>query len=701
MRSFFLSIAILGFWLLPGTGRSDEPPTDPYLCIVPVPYGETGSTRRVGRHPDPVFFQFIPGYPTPIFFAHGSPGSLYIDPGGHLRLHPRPDTHYFDPYYAGPHGTVFWWDHAGRALFFDRKRGYFRPIVEASADQRVELSALRAALDGKGSAGPVPQKLGRGGVRNLSSRRGSSRATGDHWRVEAPALGIVIEGRADRLRLTKGERSVEHVVPGLSTLSWHLTELPRSGRAVLVSLFESRMLVVDEDLNLTRPAGDWRLPRHPEVLLLPETGEALVTTSNALFWLRDRRISGPDICGNVEPPPSQPIRLIKPQGADEMIQDERDRVGGFWPDARNGTVLLLSERGLFRLGQDNGVRRIEGDRGYRYRGSWRIPGTDQVMVGTGRGFVVVDGNGILFDSGKIERSCCFEAEPILRNPRTGSVLLSDGRYLTRDWQIRELKVPSPNLRLDLWGPAVSSAAWLPGPLIGGFLWDEKDELHLLGIELSPPIDSRMRNRAVQGSPFWLDFARFGFLATIIRGWRKLGPDLKLVPMPGQPEEYVDAIWGGRPQLAFLDPGIGDVLLGLREGLWAVDPAGTMRRVACEAGCAYGYVTSIVGLPGAEGSAIVGAEGGLFRNDPGAGGILRRIAEIDRTGAVFRLHAVPWRKMILIEAALGNFTWTEDAGLRLLGVKADSWFTPRFVVTEAPDRVFVRGVDLTVLEFPED
>lgn len=696
------SIVLAALCLLPVSGQSDERPVDPYLCLAPVPFGETGETRAAGRWPHPQQVQFLPGYPTPIFFTARLPGALYIDPEGRLRPHPDPNPSRMQTrYYLGSQATVLAWDQPGSTLFFDPNRGHFRPVEEATAKQRAELQALRERLreDATGI-----REIGWGGVHPIPAGRpprslGQTRSSA--WRVTAPGLGVEIEANEDRLTLSKGDRQAEYSVPGLAPLGWELTELPQSGRVVLVSLFESRMLVVDEDLNLTRPVGEWRLPRQPEVLLLPETGEALVKTSLALFWLRDKRISGADICGDTEPPPAQPARLITPPGTEQVLQADNDRVAGFWPDPESGTVLLHSKHGLFRLGPDGKARKLSEAPDYHYQYSYPVPGTTQVLVNAGRRFVIVDGDDIVFDSGIIAERCCLTLRPVLRNPATGSVLLDDGRYLTRDYQLRQLAVPGTHLRLFSDPPAVASPAWLPGPLLGGFLWDENDELRSLGITLAPPRPDRLSNRVITGAGYWMAVDRFQFLMTIIKGWRKLDANLRLEQMPGQPDVYLNKTWGGgQPPTAIFDPGKGDVLLGLPEGLWAVRADGAMRYVECSDGCKYGHVSAIVVAPDEPGKALVAAAGGLFRYDPEAGGNLVRMVPIDRTGSVIRLHSVPSQGITLIEADFGNFVWDADLGLRRLDIEVYSEFESRFIVTHAPRRVFVQDRGLKVLEFPE-
>ena len=152
---------------------------------------------------------------------------------------------------------------------------------------------------------------------------------GEPWWIDAPASGLRVEADGDTLTLVRIGRSRRYAVPGVAWGNWHLTDLPRSGRVVLHGGRNQPLLLVDTDLRLTRPAGDWRLGANPDVLALPATGEALITASKALYWLRDTRLSGAGICGDTTPPPPQPMTLTDPPGAEVLAPHPGP--GGYLP----------------------------------------------------------------------------------------------------------------------------------------------------------------------------------------------------------------------------------------------------------------------------------------------------------------------------------------------------------------------------------
>ena len=184
--------------------------------------------------------------------------------------------------------------------------------------------------------------------------------------------------------------------------------------------------------------------------------------------------------------------------------------------------------------------------------------------------------------------------------------------------------------------------------------------------------------------FWTDVPRFRFLIGMRDGFVRFGPDLKLTPMPGQPDRY--AGYAYNPIDMTFDPGTGAVLAGTRWDLLAITADGAIRRVPCRDGCDYGWVGALAPDPAAPAGALcVGTEAGLFRYDPAAGDIAP-LLPVERTGSVYDLRPVPWLGFTLVDAGFGTFTWSPAHGLRRIAGENGAVRPPPLVVIPEARRI---------------
>ena len=226
-------------------------------------------------------------------------------------------------------------------------------------------------------------------------------------------------------------------------------------------------------------------------------------------------------------------------------------------------------------------------------------------------------------SGRVGDDCTLDLRPLARNPATGTIWLEGGQRLAAAGDLLERDGPHR---------PVAAPDWLDAPLVGFALWGPDDRL----VPLAPDLDARYkdwkRRQPSDVDRFWTDIPRFRFLIGMRDGFVRFGPDLKLAPMPGQPDRY--AGYAYNPIDMTFDPGTGAVLVGTRWDLLAIAADGAIRRVPCRSGCDYGWVGTVAPDPATRAGALVGTEAGLFRYDP-ANGDIAPLLPVERTGSVLR------------------------------------------------------------------
>ena len=487
--------------------------------------------------------------------------------------------------------------------------------------------------------------------------------------AETPRFHLRVETEGDTLRLAWGDRSREVVLPSVGYGSWSLTELERSGRVLFRRVFGG-LLLIDEELNLTRPDGDWRLSR-PEAIYLPETGEALVTTGSALpyrhglSWLRDRRISGPGVCGDTTPPAVQGWRATEPAGSEAIDTAHMNwDVAPIWAGR---AFIVAGANGAFEIPLDGPVRRLDGLPDAWTQVAW-VPGSELILISSCDRFFLHDGEKITYASGDLtwffDESCMQNLEPVARDSATGAIRLARG------WTLRV------DGRIDRSGDAfTTSIAWREG------LEMAPNPAQWPGREIWPngrPVDPARK-------PAWWKLPRFGFAIRQDETGRfvRMGADLVPVRAPDQPEN--PHITFDRINLVY-DPGAGDILaVDVSERLMRIAADGQVRTVDCPAPCTLGWITTMDADPASASGALIGAEAGLFRYAPGAP--LERLLPVAQTGPVFRVQTVPLIGETLIEAGFGRFVWSDERGLRRLGSGGGAYHPLRLFVLPGERMLF--------------
>ena len=620
-------------------------PLDPGFCVTPVLNGDAGAPPYAmptgARRP-----LFIPGHPYPVL--RDISRADYFDRDGRLRAHPPDGAHDYLDVFLGSDGDVYKWAGAGRddrRFVFDRELGHFRRLRPEEAGRHDQIEGFLAEIAAASRPQDAPSRLRGGGIApTRSNDAGLDTAdpgylTQRRW-AEIPSLPLRVETEGDTLRLAWGDRLREVTLQAPSG-HWRLTELPAAGR-VLFQNTRGAFFLIDEALNITRPDGDWRIAPSGSIYL-PETGEVLVESGLALpyrvglFWLRDRRVHGPEACLDPSPPPDQDWRVTEPAGA-TMI-DTAHLSTDVRPAWTGRAFAVGGQNGAFEIPPGGPVRRIEG-----VPESWtevgRVPGSALILIASCDRFFLHDGARIIYASGRLtrffQRRCIPGLRAVGHDPATGAIGLANGWTLTADDRLDRSERP--------FAPAVGWQDWLAAP--------------------PNPAEWPRRESASSGrQPSWWKVPRLGFAIRQDGKGRfvRMGPDFVEVTPPGQPE---NPHWSLSGIGLLFDPGAGDVLAADVSGRpIRIAADGAVAPVDCPAPCALGRITAMDADPADPRAALIGAEGGLFRYVPG--GAVERLLPVAATGAVFRLDTVPLLGETLVAAAFGRFVWSEERGLRRL------------------------------------
>lgn len=652
--------------------------TDPYLCVMPVPVSDTGGFGTPFRWG--VSVQFMPDHDVPVVWQAGSGiPAYYFDRDGVLRPHPRPSVPSFlTPFFAGSNGNVFKSGHV-----FDRELGYFRPISEDEPHLRQEFDDLAEAYGsdprvfGPGSPGYIER--GQPAQYSISAYLPENAAGELTLSIEfVSPLGInmvdeietepsanntqsirILQSN-DGLRLTNSEDTTLLLSARFARGFWRIQPLSNSDRFLVSDLHlrDAVLYIVDADMDVTVPSGAWRIGGIDTIVAMPERGEALVFGAGGAAWIRDRRVSGEYACSEQAPPPRailSPLRPVEPRDVPEFLPTVFTALPG------TDVQYRINVRGEFEWIR-NGQAVIHA----------RCPGI--------RGSHFVGQTGYVYDG-------C--PEPISMNPHTGTIWLKGGHWILSDGSV----IDSP-----YYSHPAAHPEWLSVPLIGGFLWDENDELVPIDPGLEHHLTDWLANRDRPWGHVWVELQRFRILLTVENyNWRYVDADLDLRVVSGHPGENDTRSHINLSDTIF-DPGEGAYLVAMRRGLWAIEEGPVMRQVSCSPGCDIGRVSTLINHPSMEGQVLVGAHGGFFVYRPGEAIELERLAPAIETGSIRGLWRYEDSNMVVLEGDFGFFTWSQTDGLRLIDGISGLGFgrRPNIVYDEVSGEIMIDEHELHII-----
>ena len=164
------------------------------------------------------------------------------------------------------------------------------------------------------------------------------------------------------------------------------------------------------------PAGDRR--GHPH-------HRAKSPYLQGLFWLRDRRLSGSNACGDTASPPAQAYQTVPPAGAEAI--DTEHMISYVEPVWTGRSFITSGRNGVFEVPLDGPVRRLS-EFPESWSQVWQVPDSGLILIDSCDRFFLYDGAKVVYASGDLtrffDRSCVQGLQPIAYDPASGEIQLT-------------------------------------------------------------------------------------------------------------------------------------------------------------------------------------------------------------------------------------------------------------------------------------
>jgi hypothetical protein len=350
----------------------------------------------------------------------------------------------------------------------------------------------------------------------------------------------------------------------------------------------------------------------------------------------ERRIPESDIC--VRPIPGTDAASLGPS------------VGHVMEAPKGNGLLVDSVRGLFHIAPDGAVRPLQPRSGSFLRSLAPLPWADEVFA-VGSIDSVVHQDLSIEEVGKGGSSDLLKVLPSIR-----SALVDTGNsgamiaLLHRDGdRYRLIETDTSENDIDV----IVDAPWFGGPIVGNWhgLFSMDREGHLAEFDVDGLPRDYSGRYSFSGLTRWYgvrDFfsvPRFRTIFAWKRGWFRISPDRKWLPLSGLPEHA--------RVVATFDPGAGEVLFGTKMGVFAVDEAGRARPLA--GGFAPRRTIRAFAREARGGATLAGGDEGLFRiarDELSALPLENGTAET--IGSVTRIVALGDSEVAIVEASNGTY-----------------------------------------------
>jgi hypothetical protein len=514
---------------------------------------------------------------------------------------------------------------------------------------------------------------------------GDRRTIGELPRVyDLPSVGrVVVATRNGLFELTKAGALVELSMPfpvdGLPLPE--VTDWPESGVALVST--RAGLFTLDSDLKATPVHGGDAVSfgrLNPATGVNPATGEMVLTGSRALFLAIDAQRSHDGTCREAQKianqTPDANICLRPVHGANAASIG--DVVGEMIAAPGDRGVLFDSVRGLFQLGADDKITRLEsrGERGDRFtRSLARLPWSDEVIA-AGTVETVVRKDMTVQLVARSQHSDLFGVFPSIRSAAVVADFAKGPIQLIRLDGDRYHHADTALARADV--AFIVDAPWFGGPLVetrrGPFLMNRDGQLTAFELQ---NLRAHLPGLFNAVTPFAID--RFRTIYISRKGWFRITQNRELLPVHGLPQ---DALVN-----ASLDPGSGSVLLATSKGLFAINQDGNASNLGRGGPADHANFSSLARTPH-DRVILAGSVEGLFRIDldnyelePVPNG------SKDIIGAVLDITSSQYAGIDIVDASNGTYSLS-DRGLELIHDLSSASNVSRVFVFEQQHRMLV-------------
>lgn len=454
---------------------------------------------------------------------------------------------------------------------------------------------------------------------------------------------VIVVSKKGFFELTAEGRLAALMLP-FDTSGWpepSFADWPESGVAILSTV--NGVFALDANLQVLSVAGGERIGTQPldfPVGVNPSSGEMVINGERGLFLLVDSHRTHDNACERRQSLDSRfPASNICLRPIPGTTADKIGFAVGQLIEAPNGRdVLLDTVRGLFSLSPEDEIHQLESRNGQFTRDLFALPWSGDVIAG-GAIDSIVRGDMSVEVLSNARYSKIIGVFPSLR-----SILIADdsSRLKLIRWQngkYGHLDTRTDKNDID----RIIDTPWLGGPLAGNwsglFLMDREGAL----VPFSP--EGAPRYQFNNTSMFSIN--RYETVYLLMGNWFRITADRKWKAVEGLPPDVI---------FDKFDPGSGDVFLGTRNGIYALDKNGHARPVRDANGAPSGAVRSLAHVPGT-GMIAAGGDEGLFRITPD----IYQVTPVadgsdDLIGSVQRIFAVDSAEANLVETSTGAFTY---------------------------------------------
>lgn len=488
---------------------------------------------------------------------------------------------------------------------------------------------------------------------------------------------VLLATQSGIFELTRDGRLVDRPMPFPTQGIFPTPEIvdwPRAGVALVAT--KAGIFVLDRDLAATPVAGGDMINFSGgqfSVGEMPDSGEMILTSRQGIFLAADTQGAGEAACQRErqfrQAIPDSDLCLRPVPGTDAPSIGLA--IGNMVEAPGDKGLLIDTVAGLFLQKADGTFVNLQPRGGQYTRSLAKLPWSDEIIA-IGANETVIRRDLSIEDVASHQSSDLFGVFPSIQSALVAvsgvngpmiSLLRSDnGKYRL---------ITTKLLRLD----AAVDAPWFDTPVLGNYpglsSMDRNGVLMPFAILQSKGSSSPAVNIYTRLLSAASDFFAVGRFQTIYvrqqrSGWFRITRDRELLPIRGLPDELV---------FAHFDPGSGDVLFGMSQGIFAVNANGDARKLSGDAVPSH----VIRAFANTSNSIIAGGNDGLFEVQPdsftatpvGNGGV-------EAIGSIHGIVEVGFGDLDIIEASNGTYAFEAGKLSRIRDLAAVSGASRPFV-----------------------